>query len=59
MATGGRTADTIIPWVKKKSGPPAVTIASKEDAEKLLENEVAVIGFFEVSALIMILPLRH
>ena len=35
-------------WVKKKSGPPAVTIATKEDAEALLANEVAIVGFFKV-----------
>lgn len=45
---GGRTSDTIVGWLKKKSGPPAITIAAKEDAEKLLKENVAVIGFFSV-----------
>ena len=48
---GGRTEDTIVSWVKKKSGPPAATIATKEDAEKLLKEKVAVIGYFAVSFL--------
>ncbi len=44
---GGRTADTIVAWVEKKTGPPAATLASVEEAKKLVEdNEIAVIGFF-------------
>jgi len=46
--TGGRTADTIVAWVTKKSGPAAVTIEAVEAAEKLVEdNKVMVIGFFK------------
>jgi len=46
--TGGRTADTIVAWVNKKSGPPAVTLDTVEAADKLVEdNKVAVIGFFK------------
>mgnify|MGYP001800743851 FL=1 len=47
--SGGRTKETIVSWVKKKSGPPAVTLAAKEDVEKHLKGEVAVIGYFAVS----------
>ncbi len=44
---GGRTADTIVAWVEKKTGPPAITIASAEEAKNLVEeNQIAVIGFF-------------
>lgn len=46
---GGRTEDAIVNWVKKKSGPPAVTITEAAQVEKMLENQVAIIGFFEVS----------
>jgi len=45
---GGRTADTIVPWVVKKSGPPAITLTAAEAADKMVEdNKVAVIGFFK------------
>merc|ERR1712088_840066 len=44
---GGRTADTIITWVEKKTGPPAVTLESVDAAKKFIEdNEIAVVGFF-------------
>jgi len=44
---GGRTADTIVSWVEKKTGPPAVTLDSVEAAKKFVEdNEVVVVGFF-------------
>ena len=46
--TGGRTTDTIIAWVEKKSGPPAVSLANPEASKKFIEdNKVAVIGFFK------------
>jgi len=45
---GGRTADTIVSWLEKKTGPPAVTLASEDEAKKFVEdNKVAVIGFFK------------
>jgi len=44
---GQRTADFIVDWVKKKSGPPAKTLSSVEEAKKFVEDgEISVIGFF-------------
>jgi len=46
--SGGRTADDIVQWLKKKSGPPALTLASAEEANKFKEAaDVTVIGFFK------------
>ena len=45
--TGGRQADDIVAWLKKKTGPPAVEITSAEQAKKISStNNVAVFGFF-------------
>jgi len=45
---GGRTADEIVLWLNKKTGPPAQTLSSAEEAEKLAEDaEVAVVGLFK------------
>ena len=45
---GTRTADFIIDWMKKKSGPVAVTLSSSDDAKELIDDEdVVVIGFFQ------------
>ncbi|CAH1794945.1 unnamed protein product [Owenia fusiformis] len=45
---GGRTADEIVNWVKKKTGPPATVLDSVDAAKTAIEaNEVAVIGFFK------------
>jgi len=44
---GGRTADTIVSWLEKKTGPPAVAVASVEEAAAFAAGkDVAVIGFF-------------
>jgi len=44
---GGRTADTIVTWVEKKTGPPAVALDSVEAAKTFIEdNDIAVVGFF-------------
>lgn len=46
--TGGRTADEIVTWVSKKTGPPAVELESVEAAELLIkDNKVVVVGFFK------------
>jgi len=45
---GGRTADTIVSWVEKKTGPPANTLASLEEAKAFADGKsVAVIGYFK------------
>ena len=45
---GGRTADEIVAWLKKKSGPAAVTLASVEELVKFkADHEVAVLGLFK------------
>merc|ERR1712215_512863 len=45
---GGRTADTIVSWVEKKTGPPAKTLASLEEAKAFTDGKsVAIIGFFK------------
>lgn len=45
---GGRTAEEIVQWLKKKSGPPAVTLSTSEELKKFQEdNEVCVVGFFK------------
>jgi len=44
---GGRTADTILTWVEKKTGPPAVTLDTVDAAKEFVEkNEIAIVGFF-------------
>ena len=46
--TGGRTADTIVTWLDKKTGPPAKTITAADDMKKFIEdNEIAIVGFFK------------
>lgn len=45
--SGGRQADDIVNWLKKKTGPPAVEVASAEQAKELIAaNPVIVFGFF-------------
>ncbi|XP_022246039.1 protein disulfide-isomerase 2-like isoform X2 [Limulus polyphemus] len=46
--TGGRKADEIIQWLKKKTGPPAKELVSAEDAKQFKESaHVVVVGFFK------------
>merc|ERR1712106_703049 len=45
---GGRTADTIVQWLEKKSGPAAKTLETTEDADAFMkDNRVAALGFFK------------
>ena len=45
---GGRTADTIVTWLEKKTGPAAKTLDSVEAAKAFVEeNAIAIIGFFK------------
>lgn len=44
---GGRTADTIVSWLEKKTGPAALTLATVEEAAAFTAGkDVSVIGFF-------------
>lgn len=46
--SGGRTADDIVNWLEKKSGPPAKAIESVAEAKKFKDSaDVAVLGFFK------------
>jgi len=45
---GGRTADTIVSWVEKKTGPPAKTVDTVEASKEFVEGlDIAIIGFFK------------
>ncbi|KAL8565553.1 hypothetical protein ACOMHN_049529 [Nucella lapillus] len=45
---GGRQANEIVAWLKKKTGPPAHELKSKDEAKYLVEKEdVVVMGFFK------------
>jgi len=44
---GGRTSDTIVSWLEKKTGPAALTLATVEEATAFVAGkDVAVIGVF-------------
>merc|ERR1711936_10962 len=46
--SGGRTADTIVSWLEKKTGPPAKALASLQEAKAFLDGKsVGIIGFFK------------
>lgn len=48
---GGRTAETIISWLEKKTGPAAKALDTVEAAKAFVEdNKIAVIGFFKDAA---------
>jgi protein disulfide-isomerase A1 len=50
--SGGRTADEIVNWIEKKTGPAARTLTSQDEVDKfLLEKEVSVVGIFKVHTL--------
>jgi protein disulfide-isomerase A1 len=49
MIAGGRTADEIVSWLLKKTGPVATDLTSVDDAKGFIDaSNVAVIGFFKV-----------
>lgn len=44
---GGRTADEIVSWLTKKTGPPAKALTSAEELQSFIDSaEVVVVGFF-------------
>ncbi|KAF0295579.1 Protein disulfide-isomerase [Amphibalanus amphitrite] len=44
---GEHTAEAIAAWVRRRAGPPAVTITTADQAETFLaQSEAAVVGFF-------------
>ncbi|KAI7840070.1 hypothetical protein COHA_006200 [Chlorella ohadii] len=46
--SGGRTADDIVRWIKKRTGPATVEVADVEALEKAQkDNKVVVLGFFD------------
>ncbi|XP_023241420.1 protein disulfide-isomerase-like isoform X1 [Centruroides sculpturatus] len=46
--TGGRTANDIVNWLKKKTGPPAITLNTVEETVQFKDSkDVVVIGFFK------------
>lgn len=48
---GGRTAETIVSWLEKKTGPAAKTLETVEAAKAFVEeNSIAIIGFFKDGA---------
>jgi protein disulfide-isomerase A1 len=45
---GGRTGKTIVEWIKKKTGPPAVLLSTRDEIEEFTEsNDVVVVGFLD------------
>lgn len=49
---GGRTADEIVNWLLKKTGPAAKTIATVEEAKEFASaSDVAVLGLFKVTSI--------
>ena len=45
---GGRTAETIISWVEKKTGPPAAALADADAVKAFVDGKtVAVLGCFK------------
>lgn len=46
---GGRTADEIVNWLLKKTGPAAKAIATVDEAKEFASaSDVAVLGLFKV-----------
>lgn len=50
--SGGRTADLIVNWVTKKTGPPAKEVKTVDEAKALIDAQsITIIGFFKVKIL--------
>nr|CAI5843949.1 unnamed protein product [Callosobruchus analis] len=46
--SGGRQADDIVAWLLKKTGPPAKSLSTADEAKELIDSaNVVVIGFFK------------
>ena len=45
--TGGRQADDIVAWLKKKTGPPAEALTTGDSAKTFIDGaDVVVVGYF-------------
>lgn len=50
MTLGGRTADEIVNWLLKKTGPAAKAIANVDEAKEFASGaDVVVLGLFKVN----------
>lgn len=48
LPTGGRTADEIITWLEKKTGPPAKDLKTADEIKEFTEKkDVVVVGFYK------------
>ena len=47
---GGRTADTIVSWLRKRTGPAAKKLAAGEVEAFSSSNKVVIVGFFDAEA---------
>jgi len=49
---GGRTSEEIVNWLKKRTGPAAITVDNVETVKMMTEKEdVFIVGFFKVCTL--------